>query len=819
VTDVGEPALVRATALEISRGSLLAGRYQVEAVIGRGGSGIVLRAFDRVAQVPVAVKILKPDLASDPRWIERFSRELRLARQIQHPNVCRVFDIGQADGHWFITMELATAGTLRDQLGKHATDRAIAEKIADIRAVTAGLAAIHEAGIVHRDLKPDNFLRMADGRLVLSDFGLATNPADAPVVSIMVGTPHYMAPEVVMGEAAVLESDVWSAGVVIHEILLGKRPERTSPTRTLAAKASANAPLVERRLCRIAETCLADEPTDRPHDGPALRGLVDEVVANPNRAIGRGRRGSRSYWGLIVLAVLALAAASSRRLWQPATASTSKRASVAAIVTEGSAHDLSVGAKRLATIAGKVHCFSLLPGGESARIVWGSPRRAIDIDLTSGARQASQLPPETFAAGCPQIAPGGNRLLFTRQPTDSLPVIMLAKADGTEAKPVTNGSDPLWLPSEQEFVFNLDSSHAGVFSLPTKSYSLLDDSRGSARRYLSEKFVGPRGDLLAVLYTSDNPAERVLDLQALPNLGVVASWILPYSIHLASFGEQGVLLTDVDTEQTLERLDWRSGRAARIGRWPGRTVRSVAVDSRGDKVLLSRADESDAWLFEPGKRPRQVTDDGRTYSASASPSGQVLLGRLLGDGRYVIALQDRAGSSKLLTKGPADSLPSFAADGTEWLYAAYDRKAIVRCKEERCVDVVLDRQIPIWPVMSPDHQSIAYITSYGSPHLHLADRDGGNQRDLGPAAIECPPVWTSARSIWAFSGAGTNREWREIDANTRKQTGASKTATGFAADEGKCGWEGEAASSPFYQRARIVVHESWEVATRPAGLD
>jgi serine/threonine-protein kinase len=227
VTDVGEPALVRASALEIARGAVLAGRYQVEAVIGRGGSGIVLRAFDRVAQVPVAVKILKPDLAADPRWIERFSRELRLARQIQHPNVCRVFDIGQADGHWFITMELAAAGTLRDELGDKAQHRTLEARISDVRAVVAGLAAIHEAGIVHRDVKPDNFLRMQDGRLVLSDFGLATNPGEAPTVSIMVGTPFYMAPEVVMGELATQESDIWAAGVVIHEILLGARPART----------------------------------------------------------------------------------------------------------------------------------------------------------------------------------------------------------------------------------------------------------------------------------------------------------------------------------------------------------------------------------------------------------------------------------------------------------------------------------------------------------------------------------------------------------------------------------------------------------------
>ena len=101
-----EPAVVRERAPEINPGDLLANRYQIEAVLGRGGSGVVLRAFDRSAQALVAVKLLRPTLTHDPRWEKRFSRELRLGRPIRHPNVCRIFDIGDADGYRFLTMEI-----------------------------------------------------------------------------------------------------------------------------------------------------------------------------------------------------------------------------------------------------------------------------------------------------------------------------------------------------------------------------------------------------------------------------------------------------------------------------------------------------------------------------------------------------------------------------------------------------------------------------------------------------------------------------------------------------------------------------------------
>jgi serine/threonine protein kinase/Tol biopolymer transport system component len=820
VTAIGEPALIRATSIEIVRGSILAGRYQIEAVIGKGGSGIVLRAFDRVAQVPVAVKILKPDLATDPRWIERFSRELRLARQIQHPNVCRVFDIGQADGHWFITMELATAGTLRDQLGEKAKQRSSEERITDVRAVVAGLAAIHDAGIVHRDVKPDNYLRMQDGRLVLSDFGLATNPGEAPTVSIMVGTPFYMAPEVVMGEPATQQSDIWAAGVVIHEILLGARPERTTPRRTKIATAAADATIVEKNLLRLSQPCLAEEVTDRPQSGSALQRLVEHAVTKTSR-FGFGRasvRPTRHFWGAIAIATLALTAAFSRRLWQPATAGSSSSGSqkIASITTTGTPSDWSIGAKRLARFEERVHCFSVLHGGETAQVVWGSPRRAEDLDLATGERKPSGLAPETFAVACPQVAPNGNRLLFTRHPDGALPQIVLAHPDGSEAKVLTTGTEPVWLPNGEEFLFDVDASHAGVFSIPTMSYNLLNDDRGQDKRLLHNKAVGPRGDLIAVGYHGDSATSRLLEIHSLPDLAVIAKWSLPFSIHDLRFGEHDLFLSDTAGVGSLARLDWRTGHATQLGYVAGQVLHSVSSRPNGTRILLSNREDSDVWIFEPGQKPRQLTDDGNAFGVAWSPTGEVLVGKFLQDGRYVIFLYDRTGHSHQVTDGPSDCVPSFSADGSAWLYADYDKKAIVRCENGKCLTFITDPQVPEWPVFAPDGQHVAYTTFHGEPRLRIVSADGKERRDLGPTAPECPPVWTNSRSVWAFSGAGNQREWDEIDIATAMRTGRSKPATTFNPDKQTCGWENEPVTSPFYRHARVVHREAWEIATQTA---
>src|SRR5262249_33487642 len=156
-------------------------------------------------------------------------REVKVARAIRHPNVCRVFEVGQADGHWFVTMELGTGATLRTSFEQEssqegsqgssmarAAGRPLAERMVDARAVCAGLAAIHAVGIVHRDVTPQNVLRMVDGRLVISDFGLAVELA--ATTTMHGGTPNYMPPETLLGRRNDQRSDVWQLGLILHEL-------------------------------------------------------------------------------------------------------------------------------------------------------------------------------------------------------------------------------------------------------------------------------------------------------------------------------------------------------------------------------------------------------------------------------------------------------------------------------------------------------------------------------------------------------------------------------------------------------------------------
>jgi tetratricopeptide (TPR) repeat protein len=287
----------------LEAGAVLDARYQVEAVIGEGGSGTVFRAWDRVLGEPVAVKILHPARALEKSWIKRLAREVKVARAIRHPNVCRVFELGHADSHWYVTMELATGGTLRALLRGETTPpragqtlRPLAERLVDARALCAGLAAIHAVGIVHRDVTPQNVLRMADGRLVISDFGLAIENDDNTTVHG--GTPAYMPPEAAMGGRSDLRSDVWQLGAILHELLFGRRPEwtRVAGEVTMTWPLSANASPVEEELARLCEECLAQDPAKRPTTAIVVVGrLAAAETARPRSWASRMWLNTRAF--------------------------------------------------------------------------------------------------------------------------------------------------------------------------------------------------------------------------------------------------------------------------------------------------------------------------------------------------------------------------------------------------------------------------------------------------------------------------------------------------------------------------------------------
>jgi hypothetical protein len=200
-------------------GTVLDSRYRIVGMLGKGGMGEVYRADDLRLGQPVALKFLPEALATDARRLAQLHNEVRTARQVSHPNVCRVYDIGDVDGQLFLSMEYVDgedlAASLR-RVGRFPEDRAL--ELA--RQICAGLAAAHANGVIHRDLKPANIMIDAAGRARIMDFGLASAES---VEDVRVGTPAYMAPEQLEGREVTVRSDIFALGLVLYELFTGRR--------------------------------------------------------------------------------------------------------------------------------------------------------------------------------------------------------------------------------------------------------------------------------------------------------------------------------------------------------------------------------------------------------------------------------------------------------------------------------------------------------------------------------------------------------------------------------------------------------------------
>jgi len=252
-------------------GALLADRYRIVALLGKGGMGEVYRADDLTLGQPVALKFLPEEAAKDAGLLERFRSEVRISRKVSHPNVCRVYDVGEVEGQTFFTMEYVDGedlASLLRRIGRLPHDKAI-----DIaRQLCAGLAAAHAKGVLHRDLKPANIMLDGRGQAVITDFGLAALTDQAQGAEVRSGTPAYMAPEQLAGKDVTERSDIYSLGLVLYEVFTGKRAFSAENLGELMRSRSAGTisrpssfvkdmdPLVERVILH----CLETEPANRP---------------------------------------------------------------------------------------------------------------------------------------------------------------------------------------------------------------------------------------------------------------------------------------------------------------------------------------------------------------------------------------------------------------------------------------------------------------------------------------------------------------------------------------------------------------------------
>jgi serine/threonine-protein kinase len=258
-------------------GTKIADRYRIVALLGRGGMGEVYRADDLRLGHPVALKFLPKDLAEDPRRLQAFHDEVRLARQVSHPNACRVHDIGEVEGRHFLSMEYIDGedlGGLLRRIG--ALPRAKGIEIA--QQLCRGLAAAHERGVLHRDLKPANIMLDGRGQVRITDYGLARSIGDGDRPGEVAGTPAYMAPEQLARGEASIQSDLYSLGLVLYEVFTGRRVYASGSLAELmrAHEESSIAPpsslvddmdpAVERVILR----CLEKDPRDRPRSARAV---------------------------------------------------------------------------------------------------------------------------------------------------------------------------------------------------------------------------------------------------------------------------------------------------------------------------------------------------------------------------------------------------------------------------------------------------------------------------------------------------------------------------------------------------------------------
>jgi len=284
---------------ELSTGSVFAGRYQIIEELGKGGMGKVYRALDKKLNEEVALKLIKPEIASDKKTLERFNNELKFARKIAHKNVGRMYELMEEKGTHFITMEYVPGQDLRGLI-RQTGQLAVGTAISIAKQVCEGLIEAHRLGVIHRDLKPQNIMIDKEGMARIMDFGIARSLKAKGITGagVMVGTPEYMSPEQVESKEVDQRSDVYTLGVILYEMVTGRVPFEGDTPLSVAVKHKTEAPpdpkqintQIPEDLGRLILKCLEKDSDKRYQSAGEVRSELENIergIPTTDRVIPR----------------------------------------------------------------------------------------------------------------------------------------------------------------------------------------------------------------------------------------------------------------------------------------------------------------------------------------------------------------------------------------------------------------------------------------------------------------------------------------------------------------------------------------------------
>jgi eukaryotic-like serine/threonine-protein kinase len=832
------------------------GPYEVVGSLGAGGMGEVYRATDTNLKRQVAIKVLPRALASDVDRLTRFRREAEVLAALNHPNIAAIYGLERVDGISALVMELVEGPTLAERIAGGALP--LDESISIARQIASALEAAHERGIVHRDLKPANIKVRSDGTVKLLDFGLAkaaaghpgedtstvalslsptiTSPAHLTSVGTILGTAAYMSPEQARGKTADHRSDIWAFGVVLAEMVSGRRLfDGETVSDTIAAVLTREPDLsgIPPSLRRLIRLCLAKDPRERlRHIGDALA-LVDESV------VDAPSRGARRWWSwthaAVVAACVALTIAISWWALRP-TAVAERIVSFYLDAPTGAAFNYTYTATAVSP-DGRYIVFRVATA-EEAPALWLRPVNALEgrrIAGTDGADFPFWSPDSTaigfFSTGRLKRVDlnGSSPIVITDAPdTDTSTtggswnadgVILFGAPQGMYRVNASGGTPqliapakagetgygyPQFLPDGNRFLMHVrseDRTQAGLYvssiSRPEQKTRLLDTGRKAV-------FVPNEGRASGyLLYLQERTLlARRVDRETLAMVGdpvVIAPNIalFPPGFH-ASFwsSASGNLLAYRTEASDKPRLTWiypDGKRQSDTGMGDFYTHVRVAPDgSRAAMELADGTGNIDVWTWDASRRvkTRQTFDPKPDRAPSFSPDGRELAFSSLRSGVWQLYRKDLASGrpEEQLTTGPGDKIvPTWSRDGRYLLFisigltTAEDIWALPLDGDRTPFPLLQTTAIETNPALSPDGQWLAFESPQSGRPEVIVTPFPSSRRPLDAST----PRWqvsTQGGSRPRWSGDGRSLTYVSLDDGSLMRAAIGARNGGFESE-------------------------------------